>query len=144
MLVIKIENFLDGDDDNDDEGTISNLFFKKSNNLKEATEKTKAIKDSIGALMDYIVGKEDKRQGIVRQPDPTPISYIGNAQFFIRSSKDPISATDQRVFQQAELQINKLMQRVNLFYEKTWPGYRTLMEKVNISPFKNYQPLKRN
>jgi hypothetical protein len=69
---------------------------------------------------------------------------VGTAQSFIRSSKDAISATDQRVFQQAEQQINKLMQRVNLFYEKTWPEYRTLMEKVNISPFKNYQPLKRN
>jgi photosystem II stability/assembly factor-like uncharacterized protein len=116
----------------------------KRDDLKEATEKTKAIKDSIAALMDYIVGKEDKRQGIVRQPTPTPLSYVGTAQSFIRSSKDPISATDQRVFQQAEQQINKLMQRVNLFYEKTWPGYRTLMEKVSISPFKNYQPLKRN
>ncbi|MCX8490671.1 MAG: hypothetical protein ORN54_06345, partial [Cyclobacteriaceae bacterium] len=116
----------------------------KRDDLKEATEKTKAIKDSIGVLMDYIVGKEDKRQGIVRQPDPTPMSYVGNAQFFIRSSKDPISTTDQRVFQQAEQQINKVMQRVNFFYEKTWPGYRALMEKVSISPFKDYQPLKRN
>ena len=116
----------------------------KRDDLKEATDKTKIVKDSIIAIMDYIVGKEDKRQGIVRQPDPTPISYIGTAQFFISSSRDPVSITDQRVFQQAEQQINKLIERVNKFYEKTWPGYRTLMEKVSISPFKNYEPMKRN
>jgi photosystem II stability/assembly factor-like uncharacterized protein len=115
----------------------------KRTDLKEATDKIKIVKDSISAIMDYIVGKEDKRQGILRQPAPTPISYIGTAQFFINSSKDPISATDQRVFSQAEEQIAKVMERVNKFYEKTWPDYRNAMEKVMISPFKNYEPLKR-
>jgi photosystem II stability/assembly factor-like uncharacterized protein len=112
--------------------------------LKEATDKIKVVKDSIAAIMDYIVGKEDKRQGILRQPDPTPISYIGTAQFYINSSKDPVSTTDQRVFQQAEAQTNKVTDRVNKFYEKIWPDYRSAMEKVSLSPFKNYEPLKRN
>jgi photosystem II stability/assembly factor-like uncharacterized protein len=126
---------------------IANEYEKKitdskRTDLKEATDKTKAIKDSINAVMDFIIGKEDKRQGIVRQPDPTPVTYIGTAQFYIGSSKDPISATDQRVFQQAQEQANKILERVNKFYEKTWPDYRSAMEKVSISPFKNYEPLK--
>jgi photosystem II stability/assembly factor-like uncharacterized protein len=116
----------------------------KRTDLKEATDKIKVAKDSITAIMDYIVGKEDKRQGILRQPDPTPISYIGTAQFYINSSKDPVSATDQRVFQQAEQQIDKVTERVNRFYEKIWPDFRAALEKVSISPFRNYEPLKRN
>jgi hypothetical protein len=116
----------------------------KRDDLKDATDKTKVVKDSINAIMDYIVGKEDKRQGIVRQPTPTPPSYVFTAQRYIATSKDPVSATDQRVFKQAEDEINKLMERVNKFYEKTWLEYRALMEKVTLSPFKNYEPLKQN
>jgi len=115
----------------------------KRDDLKEAKDKTKLIKDSIGSIMDYIVGKEDKRQGIVRQPDPTPISFIGTAEFYISSSKDPITSTDQRVFDQAQDQITKVMERVNKFFAKSWPEYKAVMEKVTISPFKSYEPLKK-
>jgi hypothetical protein len=71
------------------------------------------------------------------------MSYVGTAQFFINSSKDPISATDQRVAKQAEEQVAKVIERVNKFYEKSWPEFRTTMEKVIISPFKNYEPIKK-
>jgi photosystem II stability/assembly factor-like uncharacterized protein len=114
----------------------------KQDQYKDALEKTKVIKDSINALFDYILGKEDKRQGIIRQRDPTPVSYIGNARFYINSSLEPVSATDQRVFKFAEDKITELVNKVNAFYAKQWPEYRTMMEKVVISPFKDYQPLK--
>jgi hypothetical protein len=114
----------------------------KRDDLKEAKEKTKVITDSLNNIMDYILGKVDKRQGIVRHRDPTPLSYIQNAQFYIGSSKDPINATDQRVYKMAEDQINNIKERVNKFFEKTWPDYKVAMDKVIISPFKTYQPLK--
>ncbi len=116
----------------------------KRDDLKDAKDKTKVIKDSLKNIMDYIVGKEDKRQGIVRHSDPTPVSFLGTAEVYIGSSKDPISSTDQRVFGQAEEQITKVMERVNKFFEKPWPDYRAVMEKVSITPFKNYEPLKKN
>jgi len=112
--------------------------------LKDPTDKTKMVKDSINAIMDYIVGKEDKRQGIIRSPTPTPVSFIFTAQRYIATSKDPVSATDQRVLKQAQEEITKLADRVNKFYDKTWPEYRAVMEKVSLSPFKNYEPLKQN
>lgn len=115
----------------------------KQDQYKEALEKTKVVKDSINALFDYILGKEDKRQGIVRQRDPTPVSYIGAAQFYISSSLDPVSATDQRVFKFAEDKVTEVVDKVNKFYEKQWPEYRVAMEKIVISPFKDYQPLKK-
>ncbi|MDZ7650447.1 MAG: hypothetical protein U5K54_26725 [Cytophagales bacterium] len=115
---------------------------EKRDDLKDAMDKTKVVKDSIAALMDYIVGKDDKRQGIVRQPDPTPVSYIFIAQRYIATSKDPVSATDQRVYKQAQDAMAELVKRVNKFYEQTWPEYRVVMEKVSLSPFKSYAPLK--
>jgi photosystem II stability/assembly factor-like uncharacterized protein len=120
------------------------LKDSKRTDLKDAADKTKVMKDSIGAIMDFIVGKEDKRQGIVRQPDPTPVSYIFVASYYISTSKEPVNATDQRVYQQADEQVSKVLSKVNYFYEKTWPSYKEMMEKVTISPFKNYEPLKKD
>jgi len=115
---------------------------EKRDDLKDALAKTKMVKDSIAAVMDYIVGKDDKRQGIVRQPDPTPVSYFFIAQRYLATSKDPVSATDQRVFKQAQDAAVELVNRVNKFYEKTWSEYQRDMEKVSLSPFKSYEPLK--
>lgn len=111
--------------------------------LKEATDKTKAMKDSVNALFDFILGKVDKRQGIVRSPDPTPVSYIQTAQGYIGRSRDPISDTDKRVYKHAEEKIMEVVDRVNRFYSTSWPDYRALMEKVSFPVFKDYEPLKK-
>ena len=116
----------------------------KKDEYKTALEQTKAVKDSINALFDFIIGKEDKRQGIVRSPDPTPVSYTQSAQFYVRSSQQPIGPTDERVYKFAQDQIARVVARVNKFYESTWAEYRKQMEKVTFSPFKDYQPLKKN
>ena len=114
----------------------------KRDDLKEALEKTKAVKDSINAVFDFILGKEDKRQGILFN-FITPVSYINTAGSYIGSSRKPVNATDQRVYKQAEDQVGLIIDRVNKFYSTTWQGYRNALEKVSISPFKNYEPLKK-
>jgi len=116
----------------------------KRTDLKEALDKSKAMKDSINAMFDYILGKEDKRQGIVRSPDPSRYSYVGTAQQYIARSREPISDTDRRVFQHAQEKVTEIVNKVNGFYTTQWPAYRTLMEKVVINPFKDYQPLNKN
>jgi photosystem II stability/assembly factor-like uncharacterized protein len=115
----------------------------KKDEYKSALEKTKVVKDSIDALFDFILGKEDKRQGIVRQKEPTPLSYIGNASGYVGSSYEPVSDTDRRVMKFADDQVQRVIDRVNSFYEKTWPEYRNSMQSIVISPFKDYQPLKK-
>jgi hypothetical protein len=115
----------------------------KGDEYKTALDKTKAIKDSIASVFDYMLGKEDTRQGIVAQKDPAPVSFIGNAAFYISSSLDPVSETDRRVFNFAEQEVNKVLKRVDRFYESRWKEYRESMEKLVISPFKDYEPLKK-
>lgn len=119
------------------------LKDSKHTDLKDATEKTKAMKDSINTLFDFVLGKVDKRQGIVRSPDPTPVSYVQTAQGYIGRSQDPISETDKRVFKHAEEKIDGVVERVNRFYATSWIEYRTMMEKVNLPLFKDYEPLKK-
>ncbi len=114
----------------------------KRTDLKEAADKTKAVKDSVNALFDFILGKEDNRQGIVRSAEPSPVSYIQTAAGYIMRSRDPISETDRRVYKHAEVKIDAAVRKVNYFFDNTWKEYRTLMEKIQLSPFKDYPPIR--
>ncbi|MDZ4714087.1 MAG: hypothetical protein SH819_01340 [Cytophagales bacterium] len=116
----------------------------KRKDLKEASDKTKAMKDTINLVFDYILGKEDKRQGIVRSPDPSRYSYVQTAQQYVGRSRNLVSETDHRVMKHAEDKIAEIVSRVNAFYETAWPAYKAAMEKVELSPFKAYEPLKQN
>ncbi len=111
--------------------------------LKDALEKTKAIKDSIDKVMDYILGADDKRQGITATEKPSLNSYIGTAQFYVNTSRDAISERDQRVYKHAEDKVKLILDKVNNFYNSQWSTYRIEMEKVSLSPFKDYEQLRK-
>ncbi len=112
--------------------------------LKDAVDKTKAIKDSIDSVVDYILGKEDKRQGITATEFPAPVSYINTALFYTGTSRDPLSERDNRVHKHAEDKTKEILDKVNKFYQEQWSSYRTMMESVSLSPFKDYEPLNKN
>lgn len=113
----------------------------KRPDLKEAEAKTKAMKDSLNSVMDFIFGKEDKRQGLTRSSD-SRVAFIGRASGFIGSAIGPINDTDRRVYDQAKGKIDEVVTRVNSFVAGPWKEYRALMEKANVSPFKDYDPIK--
>jgi hypothetical protein len=115
----------------------------KRDDLKAAQDKTKAVKDSINSIMDFIVGKEDKRQGLTRSSDPTTVSFIFNARRYIGSPITPINETDRRVYKQAEDRVTETLEKVNTFFDGPWREYRTMMEGVKLSPFKDYEPIKK-
>jgi photosystem II stability/assembly factor-like uncharacterized protein len=125
---------------------VADEFEKKfkaggKDDYKIALDKTKAIKDSIDAIFDFVLGKEDKRQGIVRETDRTPVSAIETASYYISNSFEPLNSTDQRVYKVADDLMAEVVKKVNAFYEKEWTDYRSAMEKIIISPFKDYKPL---
>ena len=116
----------------------------KRSDLKEAGDRTKAMKDSVNAVFDYILGKEDKRQGITMSETPSRYSYVGTASAYVGRSKETISETDRRVVKHAEDKVAEIVKRVNAFYAGAWSDYKATMEKANLSPFKAYEPLKQN
>lgn len=116
----------------------------KRADLKAAADKTKAMKDSVSAVFDYILGPEDKRQGITMSKDPSRYSYVQMAGQYVSRSREAIGETDNRVMKHAEGKINEIVKRVNAFYATTWAEYKAMMEKVDLSPFKAYEPLKQN
>ncbi|MDH5598634.1 MAG: hypothetical protein OEY34_05895, partial [Cyclobacteriaceae bacterium] len=64
------------------------LKEKEGDTYKELLNKTKAIKDSVNVLFDEIIGKEPKGQGIIRDPEPSPVSYFYRLNYYIGSSLD--------------------------------------------------------
>ncbi len=116
----------------------------KKPELKAAADKTKAMKDSVNAVFDFILGSEDKRQGITMSKELSRYSYVQTAGQYVSRSREPIGETDQRVIKHAVEKMEEIANRVNKFYSTAWPEYKALMEKVDLSPFKTYEPLKQN
>ncbi|MBX2913057.1 MAG: hypothetical protein KF717_12845 [Cyclobacteriaceae bacterium] len=112
--------------------------------LKDALDKTKAIKDSINKVFDFILGAEDKRQGITSTEFPSRVSYINTAMGYTNSSRDPLSARDNVVFGHAQEKTKSILDKVNAFYREQWQAYKDMMGKVSLSPFKDYEPLDNN
>ncbi|MEO1049654.1 MAG: hypothetical protein AAFX87_03490 [Bacteroidota bacterium] len=121
---------------------MKQLKGKEGEQYKALKEKNKAIKDSINALVDLMLGKEIKKQGITRSPDPSVVSRLGTASYYISSSLNVPGPTEERLVKQAMDKLKPILDKINAFYKNDWPAYKTEMEKADLSPFKEYEPLK--
>ena len=100
------------------------------------------MNDSLNNLMDIFVGKDDKRQGITRDPDPFISTYFNRARRYLQSTLALPGATEERLMQQAKDKLRPAIEKVNAFFDTEWKAYREKMEKVDLSPFKEYEPIK--
>ncbi|MFH6604297.1 WD40/YVTN/BNR-like repeat-containing protein [Maribacter algicola] len=105
---------------------------KYKDQIKASTDIVKQI-DSVIALY---LGKEDKRQGITRNPEITVMQRIGNASYYVGTRKNGLTATEKRLMQFAKEELDGALQKTNTFFEEKWKTYRESMEQLNLSPFK--------
>ena len=105
--------------------------------LKEMKSQTKAI-DSLIALY---IGKEDKRQGIVRNPESNVLTRIRNASRYIRSRQDGITATENKLLQHAKEELGVAIGQTNTFFKEVWPLLKSKIEAEDASRFKEIQEL---
>lgn len=103
---------------------------------EEAIKTSKDISKKIVELQDLFFGQEDKRQGIVRSPEPNVTNRIGMAGRYVRSRHGAITATEQRLIDQAKDELNEALQKVNAFYNSDWVNYKSNTEGQVPSPFK--------
>lgn len=128
---------------------IADDFIKKMNEkdkeaFKALIERSNAIKDSIEALMVPFVGEDNsKKQGIIRSPAPDIGDRLGTADYYIQSSLAAPGDTEKRLVEQAEAKLETALKEVNTFFETEWKAYREEMEKLDLSPFKEYEPLQK-
>jgi len=112
-------------------------------NIKELQKAVKSVQDSINAVQDFIFGKENQNaQGITSRSEVTVTSKVFEAMRYIGSRPGMPTATEERLVAQSKLLMVDCIEKINAFYENTWPDFRKKVESTEISLFKDYEPLK--
>ncbi len=101
----------------------------------------KNLLKKIDSLIDYLLGKQDKRQGITATEFPSTISYLYKAVGYVNSLTQKPGETETTLVKNAKEKISKVITQINKFYESDWIEYKQKVEKLELSPFKNYKPL---
>lgn len=107
--------------------------------LKELTQRTETVKDSVNALMDVVFGEVDKRQGITASPDRPVISYLNEPFRYIGSSLGAPAATEKTLMKRAREKASFAVSKINSFFANEWPAYIEVMDSVELSPFKTFE-----
>ncbi|MGB5942606.1 MAG: hypothetical protein WBG71_06965 [Leeuwenhoekiella sp.] len=110
----------------------------KKEDEKEYKDAIKASGEIIKAIdkeLDRYFGKQDDRQGIVRDPEPTPLDRIGLANRYISSRPNGLTGTEKQLVQQAKEELAKVLKATNTFFDEEWPAYRDKMQAVEFDPF---------
>ena len=121
--------------------TIAETYKKNLSKLDKKAYKaqikaSKAIVKSIDSLIDKYLGKVDKRQGITRNPEVTPLQRLGNAANYVYNSQTGLTTTETTLIKHAKDALDKLFGETNSFYTKEWMEYQTSMKQVQMDPFK--------
>ena len=95
-------------------------------------------------LIDIYLGKEDKRQGITRNPELTVNQRLNMARSYVAASQDGITSTETKLIELAKDAISNALEETNKFFESDWSDYKSQMEQLNISPFKETKTFKIN
>lgn len=129
-----------------------NVAEKYSKDLKEMDEKkykdqikaSKEIVKEIDSVIALYLGKEDKRQGITRNPEITVMQRIGNASYYAGSRKNGITKTEQDLIRYAKEELKTALDKTNAFFTDEWNTYRESIEKLELSPFKETETFRLN
>jgi hypothetical protein len=111
------------------------LKEKDKDGFKEEQKASKEILKQIDSLMALYIGKEDKRQGITRNPEMTVMTRLQTAYGYASDRPDGLTSTEVRLMEFAEADLKKALETTNGFFNEAWKTYRAAMEALNLSPF---------
>lgn len=112
---------------------------KKTDAVKNLKKVSKEVGDSLKAITDILIRKEGV-QGIYRDTN-----LVTNKLRNVRSvlySIEPMNTSQKWAMAQAEEVIDKTLEKINKFFEEEWEKYKKAVKEADISPFKEYKPLK--
>ena len=113
----------------------------KTESVKELTKEMKAQAKALDSLISLYIGKEDKRQGIIRSPESNVMTRIGTASRYIRSRKLGITATEEKLLQHAKDELETALEKTNAYFKEVWPFLRTQIEDLDSSRFKEIKSI---
>jgi photosystem II stability/assembly factor-like uncharacterized protein len=123
-------------------GIQGDLKKKDEKGFKEQIDLCKKTIDSLNVLIDTFVGKEDDRQGITRNADVSVSNYYGNAYRYTSNALHAPGDTENKLIKRFETELAKALEKVNNYFANDWPAFRSAVEKLDTSPFKEYEPIK--
>ncbi len=111
---------------------------------KDAIDLSTEISETIENLISLYIGKEDKRQGITRNPEVTVLNRIRTASWYGGSRPDGITQTEITLLKHAQDQLNDALDKTNAFFEKDWLAYKDAMTDVKTKHFKDTKIFSKN
>jgi hypothetical protein len=121
---------------------LKQMKEKDKKAFESEIKESKALKDSLEALIVPFVGKDNsKKQGLIRSPKPDIGDRIGTAAYYAGSSMQKPGPTEARLQKQAAEALNTQIALVNKFFAGQWPAYKEKMEGIDLSPFTELTPL---
>jgi hypothetical protein len=103
---------------------------------KDQIENSKETIKAIDSLIDSYLGKVDKRQGITRNPEVTPMQRLRTAQGYVYDSQIGLTSTETTLIQHAKDAFDKVFGETNKFFNTTWKDYQNKMKDLKVDPFK--------
>jgi len=128
---------------------IATDYSKKLTKLdkKKYKDQIKASKDIIKKIDKVIaiyLGKEDKRQGITRNPEVNVSQRIRNAGSYAGSRPNGLTTTENTLIKHAKDALKEALDKTNTFFNEVWKPYQSAMEEINTTPFKEIKSFKLN
>ncbi len=115
---------------------LKKLKKQDKNTFKINIEASEGMIKSIDSLVALYLGKEDKRQGIIRNPEMTVMKRIQTAERYISTSRNEFSQTEERLVQFAKNDLDQALKKTNEFYAVKWNEYKMAIDTLSLSPFK--------
>ena len=109
---------------------------------KDEINASKDMIKNIDSIVDKFLGKEDKRQGITRNPEVTVMQRLGQARQYVGSRQNGITSTETTLINNAKNALETVLSEINTFFNDDWKPYQTKMEALQINPFKEIKSFK--
>jgi photosystem II stability/assembly factor-like uncharacterized protein len=103
---------------------------------KEQIKASNDIVKQIDSVIALYIGKEDKRQGITRNPEVTVMQRISTASRYTNSRQTGITETEKKLINYAEKDLKTALEKTNAFFTDKWKAYKESIQGLDISQFK--------
>lgn len=110
--------------------------------FEKPIEQAKETIDTLNIMLNIFLGEKDDRQGITRDPTDNVNNHYENAFRYTSNAIHAPSDNEKALITKFEEELKKALNTINLYYRKGWPAFRETMEKLTISPFKQYDEIR--
>lgn len=116
---------------------IDRLTKENKDYYKKILEECDDIIEKIDSILALYFGKDDKRQGIVRNtPEISVIERYRNAYYYVSTRQNGMTRTEHILLEQAKEALNKALKLTNDFFDSEWINYKLKINNIDFTDFK--------